>query len=269
MHKSRAKACYNCREAKVRCSLRIPCQRCSNKVLFCDYAPVQRPKALQSRPRFRQLRPVTSRQARPPVTQSSEVATQPVEAETRDSASLDITGDFLNSEHDVSQTGLHSLGNDAAIRGPGQILTNEGYNRILPAFRACHAADSLDPADMLSGSTNPGPQLTQRGRSLQQGSLTAKMLSGRLAEYTRMMAIHRDLPPFIYPPCVANGQNTCAPGSPHTCLPYILSRCARLTGDFQASKLGSSRHAIWQATCDHLQLMQSEVCVLWGESIYW
>ncbi|KAJ2968243.1 hypothetical protein NQ176_g9277 [Zarea fungicola] len=43
--------------------------------------------------------------------------------------------------------------------------------------------------------------LSQRSRTISQGSLTAKILLGQITEYPRMMISGHQLPPFIYPPC--------------------------------------------------------------------
>jgi hypothetical protein len=60
MPKSRAKSCAQCRAAKTRCSLSIPCSRCANRCLDCQYLPIQRAAEPQSG-RNLTLRPLLSR----------------------------------------------------------------------------------------------------------------------------------------------------------------------------------------------------------------
>lgn len=65
MPKSRAKSCAQCRAAKTRCSLSIPCSRCTNRSLDCQYLPTQRP-ADSRRVRSLTLRPLLSRTSSAP-----------------------------------------------------------------------------------------------------------------------------------------------------------------------------------------------------------
>lgn len=102
------------------------------------------------------------------------------------------------------------------------------------------------------------PQLVQRTRSLLQGSLTAKLLFSRLADYTRMMADSKTLPPFIYPPCYLGSNDECAPDTSHQCLPEALAICANLSQMFYSRTRGSSNF-IWQQICTHLREMKEQV----------
>jgi hypothetical protein len=102
------------------------------------------------------------------------------------------------------------------------------------------------------------PQLSQRARSIQQGSLTGKMLLGRLTDYTRMMADPKTLPPFIHPPCSLDSNDECPPDSPHQCLPEALAICANLTKMFY-SHMHASRNFVWKQICTHLRQMSEEV----------
>jgi hypothetical protein len=102
------------------------------------------------------------------------------------------------------------------------------------------------------------PQFSQRTRSIQQGSLTTKMLFSKLADYTKMMGEGITLPPFIHPPCCLGQSDQCTPNSPHQCLPEILAVCANLTQMFNARVSGSHGY-IWQQICTHLRQLRAEV----------
>jgi hypothetical protein len=102
-----------------------------------------------------------------------------------------------------------------------------------------------------------GPQLSQRARSLQQGSLTAKMILSRLTDYTRTMAKGRQMPPFIHPPCFSS-DDECSSRSPHQCLPEKLSTCVNLTQMFY-SWLPGSHSFVWQQIRTHVRQMRAEV----------
>ncbi|KAJ5304403.1 alpha/beta hydrolase [Penicillium atrosanguineum] len=110
----------------------------------------------------------------------------------------------------------------------------------------------------MSSTQIPGPQLSQRERSLQQGSLTGKLLLGRLTVYTRMMADPKTLPPFIHPPCSLDSNDECPPDLPHQCLPEALAVCANLTKMFYSNMQGSHSFA-WKQICTHLRQMSEEV----------
>ncbi len=117
---------------------------------------------------------------------------------------------------------------------------------------------TLDPAHLSYKASDRAPQLSQRGRSLQQGSLTAKMLLGRLSDYTRLMADGKHLPPFIHPHCSLSGEYLCQPESSHLCSTEALSTCTEVLRHFYSSA-ATSRALVWQRMCTHLQRMYDEV----------
>jgi hypothetical protein len=119
------------------------------------------------------------------------------------------------------------------------------------------SCDSFVSATMPSHTTAIGPQLSQRARSLQQGSLTAKMILSRLTDYTRTMAKGRQMPPFIHPPCFSS-DDECSSRSPHQCLPEKLAVCVNLTQMFY-SQLPGSHSFVWQQIRTHVQQMRAEV----------
>jgi hypothetical protein len=102
------------------------------------------------------------------------------------------------------------------------------------------------------------PQFAHRTRSIQQGSLTAKIIFSRLGDYARMMGEGKTLPPFIHPPCCLGQSDLCAPDSPHQCLPEILALCANLTCMFYSHVPGSSVY-VWQQICTHLRQVRADV----------
>lgn len=120
------------------------------------------------------------------------------------------------------------------------------------AFVAANSLKKISIAKSLE------PQLSQRVRSIYQGSLTAKILFSRLSDYSHMMADSRTLPPFIYPPCHIGPHDECAPDSPHRCLPEALAVCCDLTYMFY-SQMPDGPDLVWQQICTHLRQMQNEV----------
>jgi hypothetical protein len=123
-----------------------------------------------------------------------------------------------------------------------------------------NANGSLIRSDELSQSPTGTlqPQFSHRTRSIQQGSLTAKMIFSKLGDYVRMMGEGKTLPPFIHPPCVLGQGDECASDSPHKCLPEILAVCANLTHLFYARVPGSSGY-VWQQICTHLRQLRADV----------
>lgn len=113
---------------------------------------------------------------------------------------------------------------------------------------------------MPTGSTNftPKPHLSVRIRSLQQGSLTAKMLLSQVVKYTHLLAEGKDLPPFIHPPCRLSPDYECQPDTVHSCLPENLSICTNLTRMFY-SRTPASSNFILQQIHTHLRQMHLEV----------
>jgi hypothetical protein len=128
----------------------------------------------------------------------------------------------------------------------------------LPSDTGSFVANSLLITPDSSCNETLQPQFCQRTRSIQQGSLTAKMIFSKLADYTRMMGEGKTLPPFIHPPCCLGQSDGCTPDSPHRCLPEILAVCANLTQMFNARVLGSGGY-VWQQICTHLRQLRAEV----------
>lgn len=258
MRKSRAKSCSNCREAKARCSQLNPCARCQRRGITCSY-PVA-PSVTPGRHHLRDLRPGYEHQTNE-ISYSSNIQIGSIEFPTgriqpdEDSPGLlapEARNNVLRSEQPCRANG-HS----PVHQEPEKVSQISDQDNIPSS--GCEEAHTVNPAHMMSGSASTGPQLTQRGRSLGQGSLTARMLLSRLAEYTRMIGDLKRLPPFIHPPCLSQRMHTCLSGLPHQCLPVALSRCARQANAFHTVDSKPKLDVIWLAICDHLQSMRSEV----------
>lgn len=266
MRKNRAKSCFGCREAKARCSQQTPCQRCSKRDLICIYASVRSVEAASGNAQLRAIRPAAHRFRLNSGCRINErgLSTDFTSSNASGADQLGLAGEVVAAAtHNIPQnepreSAVTARGESVHLLRVQPSLSPEIHDTEV-ASRSCGQEGTLDPADILSGSTNPGPQLLQRGRSLQQGSLTARMLVSKLAEYTRMMASCKKLPPFIYPPCISSGERVCIATSTHLCLPPTLSKCARLTNDFHTHDSERSRSATWQAICNHLRSMHSEV----------
>ena len=251
----RAKACVNCRRAKAGCSLSTPCSRCAKRHLECHYTSAL-PRSGHQWTGFRPLRPAGA-------------------------SSLDKIQDSLAPGSALiipAVTGAASIGfnappgeNNMAVAGPStQTPDLSDYSEFTQFFNLPDSFDMTVLTETPFELTTPeslnfvpsteifGPQLSQRARSLQQGSLTGKMLLGRLTNYTRMVADAKTLPPFIHPPCSLDSNDECPPDSPHQCLPEALAVCANLTKMFY-SRLQGSRSFVWKQICTHLRQMSDEV----------
>ncbi|KAJ5109441.1 hypothetical protein N7456_006116 [Penicillium angulare] len=121
----------------------------------------------------------------------------------------------------------------------------------IPAFPTPH------PTESTPSIKTTGPQLAQRPRSLQQGSLTAKMVFSRMKDYSRMMADAKTLPPFIFPPCCLGPDDECPPNEPHRCLPEALAVCSNLTHMFY-NRMPGSHNFVWKQICAHIREMREE-----------
>lgn len=250
----RAKACANCRRAKSGCSLSNPCSRCAKRHLECLYTSTL-PRSEHRWTGFRPIRPASASSVNgiPPSSLESTLST-PAMTEAA-FASFNV----LPGEIDMTAAGPSTQTPD---------LSN--YSEFMQFFNLPDAFDMPLANNNAAELTMPEslnftpstkvlcPQLSQRARSIQQGSLTGKMLLGRLTDYTRMMADSKTLPPFIHPPCSLDSNDECPPDSPHQCLPEALAICANLTKMFY-SHMHASRNFVWKQICTHLRQMSEEV----------
>lgn len=275
----RSKACDGCRTAKARCSLSVPCSRCLKRHIDCQYTPKQ-PRNYDRRKvnDFRLIKPASkvsiatdvgdrigpvlyqggssyieaaTDSARVPAMITSLVSTERQSGYADwlcDLDFLDVATDYPHVEK-YSSIPTHSFGLEllAPVWVPDvAVLSPPGLSCVSHSIGSAFCTPSSQ--------TN----LSQRTRSLQQGSLTAKMVFSRLTEYTRMLADGKQLPPFLFPPCVLGCGDECDPDSRHSCLPAILAVCANLTQMFHL-RTPSSHDFVWHQICTHLRQLRAEV----------
>jgi hypothetical protein len=265
----RTRACEGCRVAKARCSLATPCSRCAKRGLECLYpsrcTPHRRNEGLRS------LKPAKNHSG-------STEAAHGIAPEADAWESLpDVVASSLESGLELAQelsttTRIQNISMDQPKNFETQELGISAYQYVRWPDDAFRLSPSVEPfgsplpsfdspinwLNAISSTQALGPQLSQRSRTLQQGSLTAKMVFARLTDFTRMLAEGKALPPFIYPPCSISNTGECPPGSRHRCLPGMMAVCANLTQMFY-SRLPGSHSFVWQQICAHLRQIQSEV----------
>ena len=303
----RAKSCYSCRIAKVRCSLSSPCSRCAKRHLECSYAPAHpRRSEKRSTEGFRPLQPAVES---PTVTRPFDAVRGFGAARARDSYAtaentsagasqspsivstiatdsetvmLTVAGSQLPDLTGCSECAPYSFNWPGALQLPDLSPFSDFEQQHFDSpvtFDLPSSFNSMEPLDcppiasataslratmepwtaIVASSTKAlGPQLSQRARSLQQGSLTAKMILSRLTDYTRKMADGKQLPPFIFPPCFLSRDEQCPSDSPHQCLQEKLAICVNLTQMFY-SRLPGSHSFVWQQICTHIRQMRMEV----------
>lgn len=277
LSKSRAKSCNRCRVAKTRCSMSAPCSRCTKRNLECYYVPVLPQRPNDRRPR--ELRPV-----------------QPIAIATSTFEGAKITDDAHGDQNRAVTAMQNSLSNitdkTALVDIAGPIMSETGsqasdmtiYSDFMPQLFDMHIASDVPlPGMALSDKSGdvlaypyfidpwtpsltsfPGltmslrPNLSPRERSINQGSLTAKLLFSQLVDYARMMADGKRLPPFIHPPCSLGHNYECPLDAPHHCLPETLAICTNLTQMFYARTPGSYSF-VWQQISAHLHQMRAMV----------
>jgi hypothetical protein len=273
--------------------LTAPCSRCAKRDLECHYAHSHTQLREGSRAeRFRTIRPLVGTSSQVRGTDSVAVAGQeapsisveisrppqlrPWTMATTDTQALDLNSGQDNLvSHSLRSTTSPVLAMtvvpalhkplDPSYVDPSSPSWFLNLDFPSPPDTSCIFRSMNGPGSSMAPDTETLPnasrlerQLTQRTRSLQQGSLTAKMVFSRLVDYTRMMADGKDLPPFIHPPCVQDQSDECPLNAPHQCLPEPLAICANLTRMFHSRTMGSHRF-VWQQICTHVRQMELEV----------
>lgn len=259
MRKPRTKACEPCRLAKTRCSLPAPCTRCGKRGLNCRYDTRRDDTGQQAKPRtLRPLKPAET------LSSISEGASGFSQTSGTSTASSKLGPSNVDAMRQTCSDGSSSL--DAAekifpdVEIPSDLVTNlfdwpdsfeiSGFDFNFDFDMPFSVSETaLQPAEA---------QLEQRSRSLHQGALTAKMLFGKLASYSRIMADAKRLPPFIYPPCWSSQCSRCVADSPHRCLPETLAICSNLTQMYSLRREGSESF-VWQQICAHLKQLRDQV----------
>jgi hypothetical protein len=266
----RTKSCINCRSAKARCSQSTPCLRCSKRHLECNYTTDQSHQR-DSR-RIRLIRPATriGNNVEARAHSASAVASTCFSGidENQDIEIVPATTDApsaLVTYTEASELYVFDADVDPSIfepLSPSWFLNIDTPSDVETFFTFENLSDFrliATPSYQASPNTKAcRPQLSLRTRSLQQGSLTAKMVFSKLRDYTHMLADGQNLPPFIHPPCRFGLDDQCIIGMSHQCLPEVLAVCANLTRMFHAQSSGG-RGYVWQQICTHLRQLCDEV----------
>ena len=285
MSTPRAKSCLQCRVAKARCSLETPCSRCSKRGFDCHYTS----RATRERKDgFREIRPsfVKNTQLQdqngfpvePP--RSSEHAdglitvvddsyvvpgtVESIEEQIREAQRLYHVEQTSNCDADQAIYYVSSEPHSVEVSNSTSTSNSDDQSQHSQhLFAAVGIGDplTLDPSQISFQNVSHAPQLMQRGRSLRQGSLTAKMILGRLNDYIREMVDVNQLPPFIHPPCSSQSGHHCASLTTHNCIPPSLYRCIRHMHDICYSRNTS---VTWEQISDHLKQLCNE-CLLYDE----
>jgi hypothetical protein len=256
MPATRSKACANCRRSKRRCSLDMPCYGCSQRGLECQYQGSRSQNLSNGR-----LRPLQPRYQDCKVTQAPDSATarrdlgrqQSISSGTTSIQDIDLAPGPAGDTVSATQHALDTKNDDPIDFSLTDFVSFPSPFSLLDLD---FAADINSPTQT-PATTSSQRQLSRRNRSLQQGSLTATLLSSRLNSFARMMADSERLPPFIYTPCALDRIEDCVSSS-HQCLPEILSVCADLSQKFYAT-LPSDHGVVWQQIWEHLRQMRDEV----------
>lgn len=267
MPTKRTKSCENCRVSKTRCTLTNPCTRCSKRGTECCYSSSE-PKPVEKM-RFRCIRPA---EVAPPFIALSV-------AETNGAADVERPVDCDYTKHAPCMTTVSTLGkcsdegvlewpwdlpeaeNDSSVRDLE--LQPSSWSNLPSEVRIMFAPEVLKSIGILSHASSlkaPGLQPPCRPDSPQPTSLTRRMIQGRLAEYPRIIAECKQLPPFVHPPCWISGRTPCYLGRPHQCLPEILAVCANLCRMLYFPVRGSEGF-VWQQIRVHVQQLRAEVSI--------
>ncbi|KAH7400927.1 hypothetical protein DE146DRAFT_478613 [Phaeosphaeria sp. MPI-PUGE-AT-0046c] len=281
----RIKSCLNCRIARAKCSLANPCLRCLTRNLECQY-PLSQSSGSGNR-RIRIIKPALSPYTRSgkscPVSfeathleanSSTVVAstTTPVPeciwTETADNSRTRLIGPSQPNHASPSSSLSHHRPENWPVEASTERPLSPSWFAGLDLTSASRISDEIGRLDAFTQLAMPHQsassnieamevQLSRRTRSLQQGSLAAKMVFSRLSDYTRMLAEGKELPPFIYPPCCTIQDNQCLSGLPHQCLPETLAVCANLARIFHNCEPESRGYA-WHQVRLHIQRLYAD-----------
>ncbi|KAF6839392.1 C6 finger domain-containing protein [Colletotrichum plurivorum] len=99
-----------------------------------------------------------------------------------------------------------------------------------------------------------------RPRKAVTSRFTSKVLLGQILSYPAMLVRGGRLPPFIFPPCVLDGQvppaECCALGY-HRCLPEELAICCNLVQSFENRTPGSAAF-VWRSVYKEVERLRQE-----------
>lgn len=259
----RPKSCDACRLAKARCTLSVPCIRCSKRGVDCRYSTAVVRRQTDQNQGLRPLRPAPGVDCG--LSENDSFAYKPA-------PSLEISSTSSpNGYTSFSAIGDHAAEVHDALSLPICENAPLPYVYVPPDFvpEAFDLPDSLDiSAFIFDFQTTPPSsedfdekdeaELVQRSRSFQQGALTAKMIYSKLASYCHLLADAIHLPPFIHPPCWLGASDRCAADAPHRCLPEPLAVCSNLLQMFSMRREGTEGF-VWKQICTHLRELQDNV----------
>lgn len=271
----RKKSCDHCRTAKARCSLTIPCERCSERNLHCDYgsgAPRAEPYPIPAvraaggyshsgRTASDQLSVRAAGQNRG--FERQDLAGTPSFASPRTSVLLGLSEtmvDITDGSFDIISGFLNQGSRPSSTSLFGPLGEDDLQDNNLPG-----GVDFFTPTIDRSLSTIPEGRvqnklLSQRKTTTTETFLTAKVLLGQIRQYPKMMVEGKRLPPFIHPECSSDkrSMDRCASEEKHVCMPEILAVCANLIHLFYNRTPASSRFA-WETIYRHQARLYDEV----------
>lgn len=268
----RKKSCSHCRAAKARCSLAVPCERCSERNLHCDYGT--------ARSRIEPYRiPAIAAAAR----QNSEdsgvggqslVAGNQANGGTPDlrspqgSAPLGLSEapvDVMDAGFDFF-SGIFALG---SRQSSGPFFGPSGETGLQASNYAVEEDAFIPSIDRsLSRRAERCAQqrlLSQRSTPTTESFFTAKVLLGQIRQYPKMMTEGKKLPPFIHPRCASGNWSveSCGAGDKHVCMSEILAICTNLIHLFYNRTPASSKFA-WETIYRHQEQLHREVRAVSG-----
>lgn len=291
MPNMRRKSCQQCRAAKARCSLALPCSRCVDRKLSCHY-PMLRIRDRNNLQmnilpntsfRLSHPRDSTSGSLYRHSENTSDITSQknflqPAELidwsdAGQDSGLLDpLDISFLNMDATSSnrETGVPiSRQSDTSF----QVETSDNLSRFVsalnstdtsnnniqePFFRANDAV-STPYCSLVTREQNPRysfPKFSTSATTLTK-SLTYKVLRGQIRHYPKMMIHGENLPHFIHPRCVLRDQSRCdciSDSGAHSCLPESLAICTSLLHMYFTQSESSSTYVRGKIYEEHCRL---------------
>lgn len=262
MPNTRRKACHQCRSAKARCSLALPCSRCVDRRLPCHYPMLRIRHRNNLRPSTQQFTPDTSSHLSDNTTDVTSLGDflQPTEL-------IDWNEVVEGNDHLLHP--LHSSFDDADFtssyrenRGSVTVQASpllwdsnipNSLSTFIPALNPDDISNSISGAlsRINTSASTPGSISIANSSSLTREAyrpkhlpsrhpststtaakiLTHKVLRGQIKCYPEMMIRGVNLPHFIHPQCVLRDQpiqDCISDAGIHSCLPEPLAICACL-----------------------------------------
>lgn len=274
----RKKSCSHCRAAKTRCSLTVPCERCSERNLRCIYetggSRTQQNRVPTIAAAARHTQDISNAQSTAgsnaritdlttffgsqanggtPIFTSPQAGT-PLGLSDPPIQVADASFDFFSG---FSAQGYRPSG--LSVFSPSPLGDHA------PQDGSCAARDLLIPNVFSSRIEDQRAEhrlLSQRRIATTDAFFTAKVLLGQIRQYPKMMMQGKKLPPFIHPRCASGSpwMDSCAAEDRHVCLPGALAVCANLVHMFYGRTPASSKFA-WETIYRHQERLHQEVRV--------